>query len=66
MVPARKVATLNLRIDPAVKEALRLAAARDRRSIANFIEVLVRQHCEQAGIRIPEQVALFGEDSDEN
>ena len=33
---ATKVATLNLRIDPALKEALRIAALRDHRSIANL------------------------------
>lgn len=65
MSPARKVATLNLRIDPAIKEALRVAAAHEHRSIANLIEVLVRQHCGQAGITIPDQGTLFGEDADE-
>jgi hypothetical protein len=52
---ATKVATLNLRIDPALKEAVRIAALRDRRSIANLIEVLIRQHCVKHGISIPEQ-----------
>jgi len=59
--PARKVATLNLRIDPAIKDALRLAAEQEHRSIANLIEVLVRRHCEQVGIVIPSQGTLFGE-----
>ena len=49
---ATKTATLNLRIEPSVKEALREAARRERRSISNLIEVLIRDHCEQAGIRI--------------
>lgn len=53
-----KSATLNLRIDPALKEALREAAARDHRSIANLIEVLIRRHCEERGISIPEQQDL--------
>lgn len=60
-----KSATLNLRIDPAIKEAVRIAAQRDHRSIANLLEVLIRQHCEANGISIPEQHALFVEDSDE-
>ena len=55
---ATKVATLNLRIDPALKEAVRIAALRDRRSIANLIEVLIRQHCAKHGISIPEQTDL--------
>ena len=64
MSPPRKVATLNLRIDPAIKEALRVAAEQEHRSVANLIEVLVRRHCEQVGIVIPAQGTLF-EDSDD-
>ena len=55
----KKTATLNLRIDPALKEALRTAATRDKRSIANMIEVLISRHCEVVGISIPEQQTLF-------
>ena len=54
-----KVSTLNLRIDPTVKEAVREAAAREHRSVANMVEVLIRRHCDQAGITIPEQSDLF-------
>ncbi len=50
-----KVSTLNLRIDPALKAAIREAAAREHRSVANMVEVLIRQHCTQAGITIYEQ-----------
>lgn len=57
-----KTATLNLRVDPVVKEAARIAAKRDHRSIANMIELLIRKHCEENGIPIPEQADLFGED----
>ena len=53
-----KSATLNLRIDPVLKEALREAAVRDHRSIANLIEVLIRRHCAEFGISIPEQQDL--------
>ena len=58
-MPALKTATLSLRIDPGIKEALRLAAAKEHRSIANLIEVLVREHCERVGVTIPEQTELF-------
>lgn len=58
-MPPKKTTTLNLRVDPAIKEAIREAALRDNRSIANMIEVLIRQHCENAGIPIPEQQTLF-------
>jgi hypothetical protein len=61
----RKVATLNLRIDPAIKEALRMAAEQEHRSVANLIEVLVRRHCEQVGIVIPAQGTLFEDRDDE-
>ena len=56
-----KIATLNLRIDPAIKEGIRMAADKDHRSIANMIEMLIRRHCDQAGITIPEQSDLFPE-----
>ena len=58
-MPKIKVSTLNLRINPTVKEAVREAAAREHRSVANMVEVLIRRHCDQAGITIPEQSDLF-------
>ena len=61
---ASKTSTLNLRIAPALKEAAREAAARDHRSIANLVELLIRRHCEAAGIPIPEQSDLFEEGQD--
>ena len=54
-----KISTLNLRINPAIKEAVREAAAREHRSVANMVEVLIRRHCDQAGIAIPEQSDFF-------
>ena len=56
---ATKTATLNLRIDPAVKDAVQVAAMKEHRSVANFVELLIRRHCGEAGIPIPEQQALF-------
>ena len=50
-----KTATLTFRIDPSLKEALRVAAHAEHRSIANMIEVLIRDFCEeQRGIAIPD------------
>lgn len=62
-----KTATLNLRIDPVLKEAIRIAATREHRSVANLIEVLIRQHCERTGVSIPDQAELFPieDDADE-
>lgn len=48
-----KTATLTFRIEPGLKEALRIAADQEHRSIANMIEVLIRDYCEQRGIAIP-------------
>lgn len=56
---AKKITTLNLRIDPGIKEALRCASVREHRSIANMVEVLILRHCKEAGITIPEQQNLF-------
>ena len=61
----KKTTTLNLRVDPAIKEAIREAANRDHRSIANMVEILIRKHCDDAGISIPEQHNLFQDDSGE-
>ena len=60
-----KTSTLNLRIDPNLKEAVRVAAIRDHRSVANLIELLIRRHCESEGIPIPEQTELFKDADDE-
>lgn len=49
-----KISTLNLRINPAIKEAVREAAAIEHRSVANMVEVLIRRHCDKQGIPIPE------------
>ena len=56
-----KISTLNLRIEPGIKEAVREAAAREHRSVANMVEVLIRRHCDQTGISIPKQNELFTE-----
>lgn len=52
----RKTETLNLRVSPALKELVRVAAARDHRTIANFIEVLVREHCDKYGVGISQEL----------
>ena len=62
-MPAKKTATMNLRVDPVIKEAMRIAANQEHRSIANMVELLIREHCERVGISIPEQQNLFDEES---
>ena len=54
-----KTTTLTVRIDPTVKEGLRIAAEKERRSLANMLEVMIRDYCERNGVAIPEQQALF-------
>ena len=61
---ATKTATLNLRIDPHLKDALKSAASRDHRSVANMVELLIREHCEKEGISIPEQKEILLEVSE--
>ena len=43
--PKIKTATMTLRIDPEIKAAAEKAAARDRRSLTNLVEVLLVDHC---------------------
>ena len=55
-----KTTTLTFRIEPGLKEALRTAAKREHRSIANMVEVLILDYCKRSGIEIPTQQALSG------
>jgi hypothetical protein len=45
-----KTVSMTLRVEPRVKAAAEQAAKRVRRSVTNFIEVLVLEHCESVGI----------------
>jgi hypothetical protein len=51
-MPAGKISTLTFRIAAALKEALRTAAEREHRSIANMVEVFIRGYCERNEISI--------------
>jgi hypothetical protein len=64
-MPPKKTATLNLRIDPLIKEAARIAALQDHRSVASLMEILIRRHCETVDISIPEQQSPFNGDTHE-
>lgn len=50
-----KTATLSFRIEPGLKDALRTAAEQEHRSIANMVEVMIREYCGRAGVAIAEQ-----------
>lgn len=54
---AVKTATLTFRIEPGLKEALRTAAEREHRSIANMVEVMIREYCGRNDIAISDQAA---------
>ena len=47
-----KTATLTFRIEPGLKEAVRTAAIDEHRSIANMIEVMIRDYCGRVGVEI--------------
>lgn len=49
-----KTATLTLRIEPNLKEALRRAAELEHRSIANMVEVMILKYCAENGHPAPE------------
>jgi len=58
-----KTTTLTFRIEPGLKEALREAANREHRSIANMVEVLILEYCEQNGIAVPTRTATRSDGS---
>jgi hypothetical protein len=49
---AAKTTTITLRVEPAVKQALREAASSEHRSLANMVEVLIRDYCYRHDIAI--------------
>ena len=55
-----KTTTLTFRIKPTLKEALRTAAESEHRSIANMVEVLIRDYCNRNDITIQQQPPLPG------
>jgi hypothetical protein len=55
-----KTATLSFRIEPRLKESLRTAAEQEHRSIANMVEVMIREYCGRVGVGIAEQASTAG------
>ncbi|ACK55138.1 hypothetical protein Tmz1t_2405 (plasmid) [Thauera aminoaromatica] len=45
--------TLNLRVSPSFKLALKAAADHEQRSMVNMLEVLVANYCDQHRISLP-------------
>lgn len=50
-----KTATLSFRIEPGLKEAIRSAADQEHRSIANMVEVMIREYCGRNGVAVAQQ-----------
>ena len=48
----RKTEVVNLRMSPRVKKLLRLAAAHERRTLSNMLEVLIEDFCETKQLRL--------------
>jgi hypothetical protein len=48
----RKTEVVNLRMAPRVKELLRLAAAHERRTLSNMLEVLIEDYCQAKGLEL--------------
>ena len=47
-----KSTTLTVRVHPEVKAGLKMIAEQERRSLANMIEVMIRDYCAQAGVPV--------------
>ena len=47
-----KSETLNLRVSPAFKQALKEAAGNEQRSMVNMLEVLLSDYCDRNSINI--------------
>lgn len=45
-----KTEVMTLRVRPTVKAAVKVLADREKRSVANMIEVLIHEHCVRVGL----------------
>ena len=69
---AVKTETITVRIEPAVKAGLKSMAERERRSLANMIEVMIRDYCGRNSVSIdqfdnkPLPVTEKGQNKNEN
>ncbi len=62
---AIKTQTVTVRMTPTVKSGLQKAADKERRSLANMLEVMIRDYCSRNGVILQEQISLFGDDQAE-
>ena len=52
MIGSLSISAMMLAVHPSLKDTLRAAVQREHRSIANMVEVLLRDYCEKHGITI--------------
>ena len=54
----RKTEVINLRMAPVTKELLRLAAAREHRTLSNTVDFLILDYCKRNGIALASDAQL--------
>ena len=57
-MPEGKNVSGSFRVSPHFKALLEAAAARERRSQTNMLEVLLFQYCDARGIEVPELITV--------
>lgn len=50
-MPRLKADTLSIRTSPEIKQLLRMAAERERRSVASMIEILILEYARTHGLK---------------
>jgi hypothetical protein len=58
-VATPKNTTLTLRVNPVIKEGLRLLAEKEHRSLTNRIKVIIRDYCNLLNVTLPESSKPF-------
>ena len=53
-----KTQVVSVRVEPQIKAALQAAADKERRSLANMIEVMVMTYCQDSGVVVKDIGAL--------
>jgi hypothetical protein len=61
-----KTTTLTFRIEPNLKDAVRTAADREHHSIANMIEVMIRDYCGRVGVVVQDLQQVVVKDERRN
>lgn len=52
--PKLKTAAATVKLTPQVRAAWEAAAARERRSLSNFLEIVILDWCERHGVPVPD------------